>query len=189
MLYEGDTLFDVFILKSGIIKIYDIDEQGNEKILHLVKPQAIIPFVFFSGGKESIKWFYAALTDCEICVLPFDILMRRMRENNDLAIQLMNWFSLEVHELLVRLSSLGKTNTQDKLLAALRFLSIHHATQRHSGWWRVSFPVNHQLLADMTGVTRESTAMIMKEFREQHIIRNPRQTILEINLEKLIQET
>lgn len=187
MLFQGDAPQDVIVLKSGVIKVYDIDEGGNEKILHLLKPWSILPFAFFSGKKQdAIQWFYAALTDCEVCTIPRTKLASQMSKNSELSTLLINWFSTEVHELLVRVSSLGKTNTKDKLIAALKFLVVHHSVQKRSDWWRVLFPVSHQLLADMTGMTRESAAMIMKELKQQGIIRQPRTTILEINLDKLI---
>ncbi|MEO5949753.1 MAG: cyclic nucleotide-binding domain-containing protein, partial [Candidatus Saccharimonas sp.] len=44
LFYEDDIPQEVYILKEGIVKIYDIDDQGNEKILHLVKAPAVIPF-------------------------------------------------------------------------------------------------------------------------------------------------
>jgi CRP-like cAMP-binding protein len=97
----------------------------------------------------------------------------------------MHWYSKEVHELLVRLSSLGKTNTREKIIASLKFLAKHHAKERTNGWYRVNFSVNHQLLADLTGVTRESSAMTMKDLSEKGVVRNPRQTVLEINLTEL----
>lgn len=189
MLYQGDMPQEIFILSEGVIKLHDIDSQGNEKILHLVKPYALVPFAFFSGPDHETKWFYTALTDCDVAVIPTDKLTSQLRTNPTLSVFLMNWFSLEVHELMVRLSSLGKTNAHDKVLAALKFLAVHHATPRRSGWLRVNFAVNHQLIADMTGVTRESTAMTMKELSEHKIVRNPRQTILEINLDRLLEDS
>jgi CRP-like cAMP-binding protein len=186
ILYQGDPPVDALILTDGIIKIHDIDKQGNEKILHIVKPFGLVPFALFSGTVERpINWFYTALTDADVCVLPFEKLEEYMEKDSQLAIHLMNWFSQEVHELLVRLSSLGKTNAKGKILAALKFLAVHHSTLRRSGWSRINFPVNHQLLADMTGVTRESAAAIMKELSDDHIVRNPRLTILEISSERL----
>ncbi len=185
ILYEGDIPDHIFILKSGIIKIYDIDEQGNEKVLHVVKPPAVVPFAFFSNSSAGTRWFYGALVDCDVYVLPASRAREYMRADSELTLYLMSWFSREVHELLVRLSSLGKSSVRDKLEAALRFLAVCHSKQRPSGWYRVSFPVCHQLLADMIGVTRESTAMSMKELQDEGIIRNPRLTILEISFEKL----
>jgi CRP/FNR family transcriptional regulator len=186
IIYQGDEPQEALILKKGIVKLYDIDDQGNEKILHIFKPYAVLPFAFFSGDAQPTRWFYSALTDCDICILPADKLAELMSSSGKLTLDLVSWFSLEVHELLMRLNSLGKTNAKAKVTAALKFLDAKHSTPRRSGWMRVNFAVNHQLIADMTGLTRESTAMIMRDFQKRGLIRNPKQTILEINHEKLI---
>ena len=185
LLYEGDTPFDVMIIKSGTVKVHDIDEQGNEKVLHLLSSPAIFPFAFFTGSDAATRWYYTALTDCEIYSLPQTELRGLFLANPELAQYLMGWFSREVHEILTRLSSLGKTLARDKIAAALKFLAIWHSLERRSGWKRVTFPVSHQLLADMTGITRESATLTMKDFQEEHVIRTPRATILEINPAKL----
>lgn len=185
ILYEGDVPQEVFILKSGVVKLYDIDDQGSEKILHLVKPPAVIPFAFFSGMHDPLHWFYTTLTDCELYVLPVTELQEMTRSGSNLAEILTNHFSDDVHELLVRLNSLSKTNTQDKVMAVLRFLMVRHATERRASWWRVNFPVNHQLIADLCGITRESTSIVMKELLDRKIIRAPKLAILEINRERL----
>jgi CRP-like cAMP-binding protein len=185
IIYEGDTTEDVLILRDGIIKMHDIDEQGNEKILHLTKRPAIVPFAFFSGGDVPTRWFYTALTDCEVYVVPRMKVLSALRSNPALGLYLMNSFSSEVHEVFTRLSSLGKSTVREKLVAALKFLAVCHSRERRAGWWRVIFPVNHQLLADMIGVTRESVALVMKDLQTEGMIRNPRLTTLEINPSKL----
>lgn len=188
ILYEGDVPESVYIIKTGVVKMYDLDDQGNEKILHIMKSPALIPFMFFTIEAVPLKWYYTALTDCDMYVLSREDLLDKVRENGLLAAQLMSWFSREVHELLVRLSSLGKTNARDKITAALRFFAVEHCVTRRSGWMRVNFPVNHQLIADMTGITRESATAALKDLRENKIIRNPRVTILELNPKKLLEE-
>jgi CRP/FNR family transcriptional regulator, cyclic AMP receptor protein len=183
--YEGDTPHEVFILKRGVIEVYDIDDQGNEKILHLVGPPSLVPFAFFSSLRQPLKWFYSSLTDCDLCVLSFTELKSMIRGNSALAETLINNFSDEVHELLVRLSSLGKTNAQDKVEAALKFLAFRHATKRHTGWYRVNFVTSHQLIANLCGITRESAAIVMKELQSQRIVRYPKPSILEIRPDRL----
>jgi len=185
--YEGDSPIEVFIIKEGVVKIYNIDDNGNEKILHLVSSPAVIPFTFFTGNNKPTQWFYSALTDCDLYLLPREQLQSIEKNNPEVPVFLMNWFSKEVHELLARLDSLGKTNVSDKLKAALKFLAVRHSKQRRSGWSRVLFPVNHQLLADMIGMTRESTTTAMKELADKKIIRNPKLTILEIDTKKLME--
>ena len=185
LLYEGDTVPEVFILKKGVVKLHDIDAQGNEKILHVVGPPGILPLAFISGPNITTRWFYTALSDCDAYVLPEEVLRKAAVENGKLGMHLTTWFSNEVHELLERLSSLGKTNARDKLIAALRYLAVCHSKQRVNGWYRVTFPVSHQLLADMVGITRESAATVMKELQDEKIVRNPKLTLLEIDFKKL----
>lgn len=187
ILYEGDVPSDFYILKDGIVKVYDIDDQGNEKILHLIKTPSMFPMVYFMGGNDQNRSFYTTVTDSEIYVLPQSVVDEHMQADSSLAIHIMQSFAQEVHEVLVRLSSLEKTTTRDKLCAALKFLAVHHSEERKTGWRRVTFPISHQILADMIGVTRESTTMVMKEFQENKIIRNPKLTVLEINFKKLIE--
>lgn len=187
ILYEGDIPSDFYILKDGIVKVYDIDDQGNEKILHLIKTPSLFPMVYFMGGNDQNRSFYTTVTDSEIYVLPQSVVDEHMQADSSLAIHIMQSFAQEVHEVLVRLSSLEKTTTRDKLCAALKFLAVHHSEERKTGWRRVTFPISHQILADMIGVTRESTTMVMKEFQENKIIRNPKLTVLEINFKKLIE--
>lgn len=59
--YADDMPLEVYIVKNGVVKVYDIDDEGNEKILHLVKPPALIPFAFFSGMHNPLRWFIRRL--------------------------------------------------------------------------------------------------------------------------------
>lgn len=189
LLYEDDQPRDVYIIKTGVIKIYNIDFEGNEKILHLVGEQALVPLSFYSGGTQKTRWFYNTLTDCDVWVIPQEQLQKAVLNDTELAKYFMNNFSVDIHELLVRLESLNKSNVHDKLVAALKFLAVAHSRKRRSGWYRVLFPVNHKFLSDLIGMTRESTSMAMKTLVDEGIIRNPRTTILEIDLKKLDSES
>lgn len=183
--YRNDLPTDAFIIRSGVIKLYDIDDNGNEKILHLITSPAVIPFSFFSSQGHPLQWFYATLTDCELYEISFSKLRSMMQEDAKLNDSLVAALSENVHELLARLSSLAKTHAEDKVVAVLKFLAVRHATKLRGNWWRVSFPVNHQLIADLCGITRESTAIVMKDLNDEHIIRNPKTSQLEINLASL----
>lgn len=185
LFYQGDISQDIYILKSGVVKIHDIDAQGNEKILHLVREPALVPLAFFSGGSTPTHWFYTALTDCAVYVVPRIRILSELQTSNELTMYLMNWFSREVHEIMIRLNSLGKTNAENKLLAALQFLAAQHSTPLRGYWRRVNFPVNHQFLADMAGITRESTALSMKVLQDRKFVRTPHIGTLEVNLAKL----
>jgi CRP-like cAMP-binding protein len=186
IIYAEEAPIDVCYLRKGIVKVFEYKDGFGERIVHLIKPPALLPLTAFSKMRDIAHWKYTALTECEISVLSHEKFANVLQTNAELSTILLQWYSGEVHELMIRLNSLNKTNTHDKLIAALKFLVVHHAVERKNDWWRVTFPVNQQLLADLTGMTRESGATIMKLFKSNKIIRQPRLTILEINRANLI---
>jgi CRP/FNR family transcriptional regulator len=70
ILYEGENPADAFIIKTGAVKIYDIDEDGNEKIIHILKSPGMFPVLFIFGTTGQTSTFYTAITDTELYVLP-----------------------------------------------------------------------------------------------------------------------
>ena len=185
LIYAGDHLSEALVIKEGVIKLHDIDDQGNEKILHLLGESMVVPLAFFSRPETFPRWYYTALTDCILYSVPRDSLKKLMETDTRTMHFLVHNFSEEVHEILTRLESLGKTDSDSKLASALRYLVVCHGVKGHGGWWRIPFPVSHKLLADMTGVSRETVSVAMKSLSGSKVVRNPRLVQLEINFDRL----
>lgn len=186
LLYGGDPIPTIYLLKKGVVKLYDIDHEGNEKVLHILKPPSLMPLTALGREREDSEWFYGTITDCDVYAVAADEFEKSITTDSKLATFLLRQNAEVMNELLVRLSSLGKNDARGKLAYVLRFLAECHAHEHHGGWRRVAFPVGHQLLADMIGMTRESTAISLKRLRERQIVRYPRATQLEIHLTHLI---
>lgn len=135
--------------------------------------------MFGTAGQTST--FYTTVTDSELYVLSRAEFEQQLEENPALVLHCMKWFANEVQEMMRRMSSLEKTSTRSKLFATLAYLSRQHCDPPKAGWQRVRFPISHQLLADMVGVTRESTTMVMKDLHKEKIVRTPKLGTLEIN--------
>lgn len=181
ILYEGENPTDAFVVKSGAVKIYDIDEDGNEKILHIVKTPGIFPTIFLFGARGVTNTFYTTVAESELYVFSRADFEERLAEDAELSNYCLRWFANEVSEIMRRMSSLEKTSTRDKLVATLGYLHRQHAEPQKGGWSRVRFPISHQLLADMIGVTRESTTMVMKDMQKEKIVKTPKLGVLDIN--------
>jgi len=181
ILYEGENPADAFIVKSGAVKIYDIDEDGNEKIIHILKSPGMFPVIFMFGTAGQTSTFYTTVVDSELYVLSRATFEAQLAKDPTLVLYCLKWFAREVQEIMRRMSSLEKSSTRSKLFATLSYLARHHAGPPQSGWQRVTFPISHQLLADMIGVTRESTTMVMKDLHKEKVVRTPKLGTLEIN--------
>jgi len=188
LFYEGDSPTNVYVLKSGAIKIYDIDDKGNERIVHVISPPSLFPAVLFFSQAEASNTFYSTLSECEVYVVSADLVRRKLEEDNSFTRYCLKWFAEDTREIMIRMASLEKSDAREKLLVALRFLAFMHGTPTAKpGWRRVNFAVSHQLLADMIGVTRESTTLAMKDLQKDAVVTHPKITTLDINTEKLVE--
>lgn len=183
VLYPDHHSADVYVIASGAISMHDIDDEGNRKILHIFGPPALFPMVSFSDDLVGSAWFYTALVDTEVYILPYEEFRRRLEEVDGFTVYnlLLKQLLQEVHELLIRIASSTKANSQARLVAALKFLEAHHAKVRSTNWCPINFPVSHQLLADMTGLTRETVSVAIKQLQQQKAVRSLGGGKLEIN--------
>ncbi len=92
-----------------MVKLYDIDHQGNEKVLHILKPPSLMPLTALGQRSEDTAWFYSTITDCDVYTVTSDELEQRMESESALAAFLLRQQAREMNELLVRLSALAKT--------------------------------------------------------------------------------
>lgn len=184
ILYAGDKATDLYVLTSGIVKVYDIDEKGQEKILQLIKAPAILPLTCLFDSPRSISWYYAPLTTATVSVFATRELHEQMERRPDLNAYIINWLATETHELLVRLDSMNKTEAKDKVVSILKFLHVYYSEPERRGWQRIEFPITHQFIADMAGLTRESVSIQMRQLQRERVVRSKR-PFLEINREKL----
>lgn len=185
MLYEGDTPSNVFYLKKGAVKVYDIDSEGNEKVLAILKEGDILPIVAIFDKHNTVRCFYSTLNDCTLVAIDREVFIKELSVNARLGFYFIRWLGAYMDSFLTRMSSLERTDTGEKLNAALLMLAEQHSSKRLKGWYRVNFPVNQQLIADMIGVTRESVNGAVQGAEHNGIIRIPRTKILEIHLPTL----
>lgn len=187
ILYPDDPTSHLFLIKKGAVTMHDVDGRQHHKTLHIFGPPALFPMVSFASDTASASWFYTTLMKTEVYLLPYLELKQRLEEPDSAATynlllkQLLN----EVHELIVRISSSTKTNSLGRLVAALKFLAAHHSQPRPGGWVCITFSVSHQLLADMTGLARETVTLSMKQLQQCDCVRYVSVARLEVQPKRL----
>lgn len=184
ILYKDDRLTETLILYEGIVKLFDIDDKGQEKVLQIIKAPAVLPLDCLFDIPTTVSWHYGALTNVKASVYSPKDLHKQITRSPLLSAYIINWLAIESHELLVRLNGTNKTEAIDKILAVLRFFAVYYTGPARRGWRQVEFPVTHQLLADIAGITRESATIQMGHLQQDKIVRT-RRPYLEIQTERL----
>ena len=187
ILYDGDQPNHVMFIKRGAIKFFDNDNDGNEKILHIGGSGSIAPLFYPFEDKPAVDAFYAALCKTEVLLVLIDDFRDKLQNSAQYAYNVLKWYAEEMDHIVLRLKSLEKSGARQKILQALNYLGDQHATKETANktWCRVSFPVTQQILADLTGLTRETVNIVLNDPEPLAFIRSNSRQMLEINLKKL----
>lgn len=184
--YDGDAPTQVIFVKNGAVKFYDTDADGNEKIMHISGEGGIFPLFYAFEDKKKVDGFYAAIVETRVLLIPLVDFRAKLKSSAEYAFKTLRWYAEEMDHIVLRLKSLEKSSARQKILQALFYLSDQHATE-NSGvpkWYRINFPLTQQILADMTGLTRETVNVTLKDPTILRVVRI-RHRVFEICREKV----
>ncbi len=185
VVYHGDKPDHVMFIKSGAVKFYDTDVDGNEKILHIGSTGSFFPLFFPLEDKDAVDAFYATITKTEVIMVPLSEFRDHIRASADYSFQVLRWYVQEVDHIVLRLKSMEKSSAKQRLLHAFYYLCSEHAVHKvNSTWCKVNFPLTQQILADLTGLTRETVNVTLKDTDIQRLVKTKHQ-VYEINEAKV----
>ena len=177
--YDGDQPQYVFFVAKGHVRYYDIDKEGNEKILHVVGKDNMFPMLFAFGVTEHVDGFYATMEAVEVVAVPLKDFNTLRQEDNQFSNDLTYWFLTEINQLVYRIASLQKTDARDKVLYALSYLASVYG-HNVNGWQRLDFPITQQFIADLTGLARETVSNTMHELENDKLVKHRKSHQLDI---------
>lgn len=162
IVYDGDKPSHIMVVKSGAVKFYDTDNDGNEKIMHISGKGSIFPLFYAFENKDHVDSFYATLTPTELILVPMAEFRDKLRNSPAFAFEIIQWYAAQMDHIIKRLKSLERSGSRQKVLQALEYLAIDHAEKVGVRWYRTNLPITQQTLADMTGLTRETVNGTMR---------------------------
>jgi CRP/FNR family transcriptional regulator len=171
----------VAYVKSGLAKIH-MKGPIREKILNIVKAPAYL--CLFSNFGDNVNHFSAtAIEKTTVCFVDNITFRNFICENGDFAYQIIQDMGKgELKNFHKLINNAQKQNT-GRLAEALLFFAneIYDSNS-------FTLPVSRQELADLTGITRESTSRIFTNFNNEKIlnIKGRKITILNTSLLKQI---
>lgn len=186
VIYHGDAPNHVMFIVSGAVKFYDTDDDGNEKIMHIGGEASIFPLFYSFEDKESVDAFYATIAETKVLLVPLADFQNKLKTSADYAFRTLRWYAEEMDHIVLRLKSMEKSSAKQKVLQAFHYLSTQHATRSstQSKWYRINFALTQQTLADLTGLTRETVNITLKDPEVLRLVRIRRQAF-DIDREKV----
>jgi len=165
---EGEYGDALYVLTSGVLKLFRPYSGSKEATLRLLKPWDIFGHLAFAG--EARQRAYAeAVTECRVTKVPKVFVERAVRQEPRVAFKLMTLLELRLVQYEELVKCLLPRETEVRLANLLPILAQKFG-ERNDGQVTIELRLTHQDLAAMVASTRESVTKVLNDMRSRGLI-------------------
>lgn len=180
---EGEPGEGLFFVKSGRVKVYKLVEDGREKTLHFLNPGDVFAEVLlFDGGPYPAT--AETIEDAEIGLIKRADIEKLLLQNPSLTLKLLKIMSKRLRQAQLHVRDLALRDAYGCVASMLLKLAKDYGVETGEGV-RIDMQLTQQELANLVGVSRETVARILGEFRKSGCIALKRQQITVVDPDKL----
>ena len=167
---EGEYGDALYVLISGVVKLFRPYSGSKEATLRLLKPWDIFGHLAFAG--EAMQRAYAeAVTECKITKVPKIFMERAIRREPRAALKMMTLLELRLVQYEELVKCLLPRETEMRLANLLPILARKFGERGDDGRSvTIDLRLTHQDLAAMVASTRESVTKVLNEMRNRGIV-------------------
>jgi CRP-like cAMP-binding protein len=165
---EGEYGDALYVLVSGVLKLFRPYSGSKEATLRLLKPWDIFGHLAFEG--EARQRAYAeAVTQCRVVKVPKVFVERAIRQEPRVAFKVMTLLELRLVQYEELVKCLLPRETEIRLANLLPILARKFG-DRTDGAVTIGLRLTHQDLAAMVASTRESVTKVLNDMRNRDVI-------------------
>lgn len=185
VVFQGEAPRNTLVVKSGVIKSYNLSVAGDEKPLSFYTEDDLFPVPWTFRKAPNAYFYYEAFTDCSLYLVPRDEYIEFVKTHPAMLYGALEKIITEQIGSTMRLNALQYSRASDKLLYTLHYLTLSHGREIGPKLIEISLSLTHQDFANLTGLTRETTATELNRLKTRGVISYGKHTLYQVNLEKL----
>lgn len=173
---QGDRFKSIYSIKSGCIKTYSIDKNGNELIEGIFYPGEFLSLDCISLNDYS--HFAIAKEPTQLCMFNYDELELISSNNPKVALQISKSISSQLAKQLRWQQIMSKGNVEQRLIAWLLFITSKLGITEDS--YEFDIPVSNTDISNILQMRPESLSRAIKKINAKGniFIKNKKCTIL-----------
>jgi CRP-like cAMP-binding protein len=179
----GDIFNYVGFIKSGYIRLYSTTLEGKEITYNFFKPVFYLSVLYSKLGKEN-KYYFETVTPCEIWFAPKKAFFEYLRQNQDLSEKISDSFMDILQETLDSYEQIITGSSTEKIAAVILSLGDKYGEVKNQNRVALSQNTTHQIIASLTGVTRETVSLQLSKLEKLGFITKEKKIII-INPQKI----
>lgn len=170
ILYQGEAPRMAYVLKSGVVKIYTINNAGEEQIVAFHASGDYFPSSWIFGKSSTTLYYFEALTDCEVFTLSREDLYRELVASPESLSATLDYFVTNYTGLLMRVTALEQSRAREKIMFTLYYLLFRYGRQINGGQYVIELGLTHSIIASLVGLTRETTTTELSKLKRQKVL-------------------
>ncbi len=171
--YEGDPLSNIYLIQTGYVKAYTILDSGDTRTILILGPNDVFPLSFSESldwENYQIRYFYQSLSDTKLLSLPIIDLKQHIDNDKAMMSTYMSYLAASNQAIMNQLEVMKNKKAIDKVGLLLPYLISKAGKKVKPGVYQLQIKLSHQEIADLSGVTRETTTTLIKELEKADII-------------------
>ena len=159
---ENSAPRGVYCINQGKVKIFGRGEEGKEQIIHLAAAGEIVGFrAMFSG--EPYKVSATTLEESNICFIGKDDFLNLVDSNPNLRNGIMKELSIELADRATLITNMAQKTVRERLASSLVILNDIYSDEMIN--------LSREDLANFVGTATETLIRLLKEFKEEELIK------------------
>lgn len=180
---QGEPGDAIYFVKKGAIKLFQVLEDGREKILHFVREGEIFAEVLlFDGGPYPAT--AETLEDSEVGIIRNADMEKLLSRHGEIAVKIIKVMSRRLRQAQEHIRDLALKGAYGRLASTLLQLARDYGTPRADGV-TIELNLSQQELASLIGTSRETVARILSDFKRLGAVGVERQRITILSPQKL----
>lgn len=175
ILVEGEVPSCAYLIKKGVVKGYSITTEGTEKPIAFDNVGEIFPVGWVFKKLRWSPYYYDAFVDTEVYCIPRDEYIEFLRANPDIMFDVFDYFINRYLYFQMRVNALEQSKAIDKIIHTLHFLALRFGKEVAPNTVQILLPLSQQELANIMGLTRETTGIELGKLVKRGIVKQDRQ--------------
>lgn len=187
IIFQGEVPRSGYVVKSGVVKAYNLSVSGDEKPVAFHSTDAIFPSPWVYGKIPNAIYYYEAFTpQVVLAAVERDEFVAYVKSHPDLLYMELERFLLDQLGKSMRLNALQHSRASDKLLYTLHYLALNHGKTVGPQKIEIVLDLTHQDFANLTGLTRETAATELNKLKRDGVISYGKQMPYRLDLARLM---
>jgi CRP/FNR family cyclic AMP-dependent transcriptional regulator len=189
VLFEaGDVADGCYRLEQGLLKVSIASPQGDERILTILGPGAIVgELAIIDGLPRSAT--VVAIRECKLSFISRKAFVSCLRENPELYSDLVSILVSRLREADTAMAAASFLTVKARVARALLKLAEHLGREGESGQIVILHKIRQSDIAAMAGVARENVSRTLTELKRRGLIGQSSNYYFISDKRKLLRET